>query len=539
MESYKKLRHPTVTSSPLKRLDGSWARSDLEKGAAFSEHLQNVFKPHPPEGNVEHERFVQDFLNAPRATTDTIKKFTKKEVLATIKKKDPRKAPGYDLITNRLLSELPDLAVVFLTSLYNAVTRLRFVPPQWKVAQIIMIPKPNKKPEDPKSYRPISLLPIASKIFESLLLSRIIPLIEDNGLIPDHQFGFRNKHSTVDQIHRLTEKINECFEAKQYCASVFLDISQAFDRVWHEGLLFKIKKAFCADVFEIIQSFIDKRHFFVQCGDTSTNLCPIQAGVPQGSVLGPILYLIFTSDLPTSTNIVTGTFADDTAILASHEHPETASFLLQKSLDQIAIWLKKWRIKANETKSVNVTFTLRRGTCPFVNLNDVEIPCSDHVKYLGLHLDSRLTWKKHIFTKRKQLGLLVRKFYWLIGRTSQLSLESKLILYKAVLKPIWTYGIQLWGTASHSNIEIIQRFQNKMLRIITNAPWFITNEQLHHDLKINTVRQEITHIMGNYKTRITNHPNSLAKDLMTQGNSTRRLKRRIPQDLIQPQQLNL
>jgi hypothetical protein len=156
---------------------------------------------------------------------------------------------------------------------------------------------------------------------------------------------------------------------------------------------------------------MENRHFLVQNCEAQTDLCRIHAGVPQGSVLGPILYLLYTSDLPTSDSVVTGTFADDTAILASHHDPVEASKILQRGLDNISCWLKKWRIKANESKSVNVAFTLRRGTCPPVKLNNLVVPQADHVRYLGLHLDKRLTWQKHIFTKRKQLGLQMRRLY--------------------------------------------------------------------------------------------------------------------------------
>jgi hypothetical protein len=104
------------------------------------------------------------------------------------------------------------------------------------------------------------------------------------------------------------------------------------------------------------------------------------------------------------------------------------------------------------------------------HLNGRPLPQSHAVKYLGLHLDRRLTWKAHIQAKRKQLDLTSKKMYWIIGRKSELSLENKILLYKTILKSIWSYGIPLWGTASQSNIEMLQRFQNKILRTITNAP---------------------------------------------------------------------
>lgn len=152
-----------------------------------------------------------------------------------------KKAPGYDLITGQVLKELPDKALIKLLYFINAAFRLRYVPRQWKVAEVILIPKPGKELHDKNSYRPISLLPIISKVFEKLLLKRLKPIIEERDLIPMHQFGFRNKYSTIDQVHRITGKIEEALEKKKICSSIFFDVSKAFDKVWHQGLIYKLQ----------------------------------------------------------------------------------------------------------------------------------------------------------------------------------------------------------------------------------------------------------------------------------------------------------
>lgn len=195
------------------------------------------------------------------------------------------------------------------------------------------------------------------------------------------------------------------------------------------------------------------------------------------------------------------TFADDTAILASHEDPSTASENLQNELKETEDWLIKWRIQASENKSVHVTFGTRTENCPPVTLYNKELPEADDVKYLGMHLDRRLTWRKHIETKRKELNFKTSKIYWLLGPKSKLSLENKLLVYKVILKPIWTYGIQLWGTASNSNIEILQRYQSKTLRSIVTAPWYVRNDVIHHDLNISTVKEEISKFSKKYLHR--------------------------------------
>jgi hypothetical protein len=157
-------------------------------------------------------------------------------------------------------------------------------------------------------------------------------------------------------------------------------------------------------------------------------------------------------------------------------------YLLQTDLLAIQHWLKRWKKKVKENKSTHVTFATRRATSPTVKINDVQLPQSDEVKYLGLHLDRRQTWHKHIFTKTKQLGLTLTKMHWLLGRKSELSTTNKLIPYKTILKPIWTYGIQLWGIASMSYIEIRERFQSKVLRMIEDAKWYVPNSLFRRDL---------------------------------------------------------
>lgn len=526
----RNLKNMKQSVPPIRDAFGNWARSNKDKAFVFANHLANVFRPIPSTINQEEQRAIHQFLEAPHQMDLPTKNFTITEVNAIIYKKlNLKKSPGYDLITARVLQELNPSAIRLITFLFNAVLRLNYFPDQWKVAQIILINKPGKPSVDVKSYRPISLLPILSKVFEKLLMTRLIPLVTNK--IPNHQFGFRHQHSTVEQVHRIADKIGKDLESKRYCSAVFLDISQAFDKVWHVGLLYKLKQSLPYQYYEIIKSYLENRQFLVKFQDEQTKLFEINAGVPQGSVIGPLLYLLYTADMPTSRLTLTATFADDTAILASHYNPEIASQRLQNSLNTIVTWLQKWRIKVNEEKSIHVTFTNRKETCPPVLLNNKLIPQKEEVKYLGMHLDRRLTWHKHIFTKRKQLGIKFTKMYWLIGRKSQLSLENKLLIYKSILKPVWTYGIQLWGVASNSNIEILQRFQSKVLRCIVDAPWFVPNFVIQRDLNITSVKDEIKKHSVKYSERLIAHPNQLAVKLLDTENDERRLKRFKPMDL--------
>lgn len=394
-----------------------------------------------------------------------------------------------------------------------------------------MIAKPNKPDRELSSYRPISLLPILSKVFEKVLLRRLKPILSENEIIPDHQFGFRNNHATTEQVHRVVENITHALENKEYCTAAFLDVEKAFDKVWHTGLLYKLKKALPHAFFFLLKSYIEGRNFQVKHNETLSSINNIEASVPQGSVLGPILYSIYTADLPKSSHVMTATFADDTAVLACDVDPAIASKHLQDSLLSIQAWMKKWRIKASASKSTHITFTLRRSNCPPVTLDNQILPQTDHVKYLGMHLDRRMTWRHHINTKRTSLNLRFGKLFWLIGRHSTLTLENKLLVYKTILKPVWSYGIQLWGTASKSNIEIFQRFQNKVLRVLVNSPWYVRNSEIHEYLNMPTVKDEISRFSKKYQNRLESHVNHLAINLLDNSSSMRRLKRKHILDL--------
>jgi hypothetical protein len=159
-----------------------------------------------------------------------------------------------------------------------------------------------------------------------------------------------------------------------YCSAAFLHISQAFDKVWHIGLLYKLRQSLPINYFLLLQSFLLNRHFFVIFGSAQHPLSPVHAGVPQDSVLGLFLYLIYTADLPTFPATTTATFAADKAILASDSGPATASLKLQNHLNAIQTWLHKWRMQANALKSVHVTFTIRTGMCPPVYMDTCNFP---------------------------------------------------------------------------------------------------------------------------------------------------------------------
>lgn len=526
-KTIKGIKKPQIMSAPIRKNNSEWAKTDKEKADLFAKHLEETFKPFDGQEFLTNDGELQ-----PAPENFSIRNITLTELVQEIKRQKNNKAPGYDLINGRVLKELPKKAMVKLLQLTNAALRLAYVPTQWKVAEVIMIPKPGKPPNEKKSYRPISLLPIISKIFEKLLLKRMLPIIEEKRLIPDHQFGFRNNHSTIDQVYRITNEIEKAFEEKKICSTAFLDVSQAFDKVWHDGLKYKLK-VFPEQIYNILESYLENRFFRVKQGTEYSEFKEINAGVPQGSVLGPILFVLYTRDIPQTEGTTLGTFADDTAVLAISDSIETATSKLQKALNSISDWTKKWRIALNETKSTHTNFTYKKVYNLPIYINSVQIPYANEAKYLGMTLDAKLKWKVHVKKKRDELENKLRELTWLIGRYSNLSVYNKLLIYKQVLKPVWTYGIQLWGCTNERNIQILQTYQNKVLKIIVNAPWYVRNSDLHRDLNIKYVENEIKKFATELRSRLRNHSNNLIQQSVSEAFVFRRLHRTRPSDLAQ------
>jgi hypothetical protein len=178
-----------------------------------------------------------------------------------------------------------------------------------------------------------------------------------------------------------------------------------------------------------------------------------------------------------------------------------------------------------------MTFTLRNSSTPDVTINDTQIPRKTEIKYLEMTIDSKLTWKQHIAKKRKQISIAMKQLNWLLGRKSNLAIENKLLIYKTLIIPIWTYGLELWGCASKSNISIIQRSQSKIFRMIVDASWDVSNATLHAVPGISHV-EDVIHQKCNYHhTRHETHENPLLKELVLREEN-RRLKRNWPIDLI-------
>ncbi|GFW61168.1 RNA-directed DNA polymerase from mobile element jockey [Trichonephila clavipes] len=374
---------------------------------------------------------------------------------------------------------------MILTYLINKILFLRHFPNNWKNAIVFPIKKPNKNAHNPESYRPISLLSILSKITEYIILNRLKSYTNENNFINPNQYGFTRNLSTYHPLLGLTEKITAGFQRGRSTGAVFLDIQKAFDRVWVSGLIFKlITNNFPPALIHLINSYLVNRTFQVRVNDTLSNSLSINYGVPQGSLLGPLLFNIYIKDIPTHSQTSTNIYADDTVTLATYKNHKTIKIALNNHLKLLETFFDTWKIKINGDKTIAVLFTNRKTQPTPPTLYSTQLQWSQNTKYLGLTLDKKLTWKQHIIQTRDKFRRAQRAIFPLIGRNSELNMYNELLLYTAVLRPNLTYGSPVWGYAADSNIKILEVAQNSLIRNIVKANRYARNIKIYEDIKI-------------------------------------------------------
>lgn len=528
----RKILHQPQEIPPI-TTESTTFNTDEEKCEGFADYLEKTFTP-PEHHNPQFKNMVVRHIETHMPTPgDIMKPTSPKEVASIIKTLPVKKSPGHDMIPNVILKHLTPKALAHLASLFNACLSKGYFPKTWKHALILMFPKPGKNKRTLANYRPISLLTTLSKLFEKIIYFRLNDELATLEILPTTQFGFRKGHSTCHQLQRIVELIERGYENKQFSTALFLDIAQAFDRVWIEGLKYKITNLQIPNYIKIILfSFLENRTFAVKIHATVSSTRNIRAGVPQGSILGPILFNIYMYDVP-NTKADLAMFADDTVLITKDEHLSQAITQLQAATNILCKWLQKWNLTINYTKCITKTFSLRRISYSrniVMNGNSIEWNSNDEpVKYLGVYLDTKLTWKYHILKKLNEGHTRLTQLYPIINKKSALKASCTTLLYKSLIRPLLMYGCTVWGNASKTNLNKIQILQNKVLRIAVDAPWFITNEQLHRELGILTVREHIKKLTQNFHLNLNSCPSAQYYELGQRRIHTR-LKRKLAQD---------
>lgn len=524
----------TKQSNSIKPIHGErgLVYSDKNKATAFADSLQLQFQENQNrEEDIEETerttRTVIRYLNRP--DNSNLRETNTEEIKSEITRLKTRKAPGEDLITNKMLKIFAEEYLHYIVNLINSILKNRHFPDSWKNAIIILIPKPGKNHTHPENHRPISLLNTLAKLTERIILTRLNEEIIDKNVIPMEQFGFQPELSTELQALRLTEDIHKSLDLKHSTAAAFLDISKAFDKAWHQGILYKlIKNNISPGLIKLLHSYLKNRTFQVRTGTAISRKYPQEAGVPQGGVLSPILYNILTADIPTTlSHTKVYTFADDTAILSQSANINQAVTYLQRALDHIQSWAIKWKLKINPNKTQAIIFTNKREVpSKELKINEHRLEFKPTIKYLGIRFDSKLTWSGHANQTIDKVENRFMQLYPYLNRKSKLNLKNKKILYNQCIRPIITYGSVVWGTMAKSHLNMVETAQSKILRVIAKAPWYMRNANIREDLQIESIKQTIKKRNIDILQKAANHKNQLLSKAVDYTPVINRVRRR-------------
>ena len=438
-------------------LDGISVASDFEKATMFNQFFYSVFT------KSSFQLPPLDDLSQPLSTLNEIT-FSELDVFHALQSLDPSKAMGCDGISPKLLKNCALALYQPLHHLFSLSLSQYYLPMDWRVHLI----KPIFKSGDKtciKNYRPISLLSLVSKVLEKLVYNNIVDFITSS--ISVNQFGFLKGRSTLQQLLIF---FNYLFCSREPQTDVvYLDFRKAFDSVAHNELLYKLwNVGITGNLWLWMKAYLTNRVQYVSVGQSDSNTLPVISGVPQGSILGPLLFLIFVNDLPavlSSCKILL--FADDAKCLMPISSLQECSFL-QNDLTSLSVWCRTWNLLLNEDKCSVVHYTTSLPPVSFnYSLNGKVISYKSEVKDLGLIVSSNFKWRPHyqLITSKayKMLGLLRRVF------SSSVSISAKCSLYVSLVRSQLLYCSVVWHPHLLVDIKCLELVQRRATKFITNG----------------------------------------------------------------------
>ena len=419
---------------------------------SFNEFFSTIGEKLAQEQNctsLEHSEYLKGLKQ--QETSMFLRPTTHQEILTLINSLPNKSSSGYDNISNNLLKSISNEILAPLELIFNKSIEEGIFPSNMKKADVVPLHKSKDKHEC-SNYRPISLLLTLSKLLEKIIYKRVYGFLEATGQIFPSQYGFRTSHSCENAVCELLSTIIKGKEQGLYTISLFLDLSKAFDSLEHEMLLKKLEShGIRGKALEWFKSYLSNRQIRTKCHIASSGQLeysdykPITYGTPQGSCLGPLLFLIFTNDLHKQLYHCSSIlFADDTTLYKSHRNLRYLQWCVQDDMNRVIEYFRINKLTLNLNKTVCVLFQKNK-----VKLNEIKLNLGTHTitncpetKFLGMTIDQNLNWSSHI----NQLVLkLNRNLNLLKLSRNMMTQESKLLVYHSHLESHIQYGILLWG----------------------------------------------------------------------------------------------
>ena len=394
----------------------------------------------------------------------------------------PNKSFGPASIPLKLLKIVADIIVLPLCHIINLSFSTGVFPEVWKVAKVIPLHKGGST-EELNNFRPISLLSIFDKIIEKLMHLRLYSFFEENQIFCQNQYGFKKKSNCAHSLIDITEKIKESIDNGKYGCGIFIDLKKAFDTVNHKILLQKLEHYGVRGApLAWFESYLTNRKQYVFFNGVSSETLTITCGVPQGSVLGPLLFLIYINDLPNiSDKLQFFLFADDTNIYFESDDLLTLERTVNEEIKKLCQWLNVNRLALNVSKTNFVIFRANKPLYHNVTLimNRKAIEQTSHVKYLGVFVDEHLNWNHHISHVAKKIG----RGIGILARLRQyLTPQMLKNVYYCLVYSHLSYGIHVWGSAAKTALNKLVILQKKAVRILSGKQYFQIHGEPHGPL---------------------------------------------------------
>lgn len=418
-------------------------------------------------------------------------RFRNRNILPILTILNIHKSAGPDGIPPIVLNRCARTLVGPLRRLFQMSFSSGVFPEIWKSANITPISKKGGSRSDPTNYRPISVTSILSKVMEKVINRKLIRYLEDNRLLNDNQYGFREKRATGELITLLTDKFNKAVHAFGESLSISLDISKAFERVWHKGLLYKLATFGINDQFiNWTESYLSNRKIRVIVDNTLSDIFNLNSGVPQGCILSATFFIIYINDLLRLTENHIFAYADDSTLIAQYSLPRGSGndvvqmkrSLLVNSVNRDLELISQWgvsnlvKFNGNKTKACIVS-NKRNIDYPPINFDNTVIIPSDNIDSLGMNIADNLVWHDHITGVSKKAACRLG----FLRRSKQYFTPSCLaLIYKSFIRPLLEYNSYIWAGASVRSRRFIDRIQDRAIRMIHNNAVTDSIDSLEH-----------------------------------------------------------
>ena len=420
---------------------------------SFNDHFVSIapsLASNIPNVNTDPTSYIARNQNSFRYFTCTYEEVT--SIIRNLK----NKKGSLEEIPVTILKKITDLVSPILSMLFNQSVSSSSFPDVLKTAKIVPIYKAGPK-TDKNNYRPIALLPTISKIFEKLIHKRVSSFLTKFKLLYSDQYGFQSKKSTTDAILKFTDECYNALNSKKALISVYIDFSKAFDTVDHRILLEKLELyGFRGPILGWFQSYLSSRLQYVEIQGVKSTLKPSVCGVPQGSVLGPLLFLIYINDMHLCCkHLKVINFADDSTAYLTRDNARSAIPVVNYDLEKLDEWVCANKLSLNTSKTAYTVFTNQSlSDMPDVIIRNTEIAACQKQKFLGIILDSKLNFKEHI-DKTANKVKSANGILWKLSQYVPSQVLTK--IYYTLVYPFLIYGVEIWGNSSKVALDRLSR----------------------------------------------------------------------------------